>query len=245
MAKVIFVVHRAPHITHEEFVARWGDRQHVGLVERVPHLIRNVHNEALHMPFPEAADGIGELWFPSEATMNAAMASPEFGAAVEDGRRFADLDKTHAIVVHEKAVLDRASSGNHTRIIEQHWAYWSAHDLDRLQPLFTEDVVYEDVTMGVVNHGPAQVRAFGEGFFSGFPDLTFELRSCFADGNGAGGSEWIMRGTHRGDLPGMPATGKRVEVRGASAFEFAGAKIRRCSDYWDMTGFLKQLGLGG
>jgi hypothetical protein len=58
-----------------------------------------------------------------------------------------------------------------------------------------------------------------------------------------GGGEWIMRGTHKGDLPGMPATGRRVEVRGASIFEFAGNRIRRCSDYWDMATFLKQLGL--
>jgi hypothetical protein len=41
----------------------------------------------------------------------------------------------------------------------------------------------------------------------------------------------------------MPATGKRVEVRGASVFEFVGDKIRRCSDYWDMATFLKPLGL--
>jgi steroid delta-isomerase-like uncharacterized protein len=115
--------------------------------------------------------------------------------------------------------------------------------MGRLLALFTEDVVYEDVTMGVVNHGTAELRAFGEGFFSGFPDVIFELRSSFANG-ARGGAEWNMRGTHKGDLPGMPATGKRVDVRGASIFEFAGDRIRRCSDYWDMATLLKQLGLG-
>jgi steroid delta-isomerase-like uncharacterized protein len=103
-------------------------------------------------------------------------------------------------------------------------------------------VVFEDVTMGVVNRGTAEIRAFGEQFFSALPDVTFELRSTFANGT-AGGAEWIMRGTHSGDLPGMPATGKRVEVRGASIFEFAGDRIRRCSDYWDMATYLRQLGL--
>lgn len=128
------------------------------------------------------------------------------------------------------------------RAIEQWAAGWSAHDMGRLLPLFTDDVLYEDVTMGVVNRGATQLRAFGEGFFSGFPDVTFELRSSFSDGAN-GGTEWVMRGTHKGDLPGMPATGKRVDVRGASIFEFAGKQIRRCSDYWDMATFLKQLGL--
>lgn len=93
-----------------------------------------------------------------------------------------------------------------------------------------------------MNRGLAELRAFGEGFFSGFPDVTFELGSSFANGT-AGAAEWIMRGRHTGDLPGMPATGKRIEVRGASVFEFVGDRIRRCSDYWDMATFLKQLGL--
>jgi steroid delta-isomerase-like uncharacterized protein len=118
---------------------------------------------------------------------------------------------------------------------------WDAHDLGRLVELFTENLVYEDVTMGRVNRSGAELRAFGQEFFSGFPDVTFELRSSFTTGTWAG-AEWVMRGTHRGDLPGMPATGKRIEIRGASILEFAGDKIRRCSDYWDMATFLKQLG---
>jgi steroid delta-isomerase-like uncharacterized protein len=134
------------------------------------------------------------------------------------------------------------SIDDQNRAIQDWAAQWSAHNMERLLPLFTEDVVYEDVTMGVVNRGAAELRAFGEGFFSGFPDVTFELRSSFANGT-SGGAEWVMRGTHKGDLPGMRATGKRVEVRGASIFEFVGDRIRRCSDYWDMATFLKQLGL--
>lgn len=140
------------------------------------------------------------------------------------------------------ATVRSAAVADQERLIKLWAAYWSAHDMERLLPLFTEDLEYEDVTLGAINRNAAELRAFGEGFFSGFPDVTFELRSSFATGT-SGGAEWIMRGTHRGNLPGMPATGKRVEVRGASIFEFAGDKIRRCSDYWDMVTFLKQLGL--
>ena len=38
--------------------------------------------------------------------------------------------------------------------------------------LLTPDAVFEDVTMGAVNRSAAEVRAFGEGFLSGFPDVT-------------------------------------------------------------------------
>ena len=128
------------------------------------------------------------------------------------------------------------------RTIECWAAFWSAHDMEHLLPLFTESVLYEDVTLGVANRGIAELRAFGERFFSAFPDVTFELRSSFVNGTG-GGAEWVMRGTHKGDLPGLPTTSKRMEIRGASIFEFSGNKIRRCSDYWDMATLLNQLGL--
>jgi steroid delta-isomerase-like uncharacterized protein len=139
-------------------------------------------------------------------------------------------------------VVRSVSVEDQEQLIKEHWAAWSTHDMDRVLALFTEDLLYEDVTMGVVNRTAAELRAFGEGFFSGFPDVTFEVRSSFANGT-SGGAEWVMHGTHKGDLPGMPATGKHVDVRGASVFEFAGDKIRRCSDYWDMATFLRQLGL--
>lgn len=41
-----------------------------------------------------------------------------------------------------------ASVADQVRAIEKWVAHWSAHDLDSLLPLFTQDVVYQDVTMG-------------------------------------------------------------------------------------------------
>jgi steroid delta-isomerase-like uncharacterized protein len=107
--------------------------------------------------------------------------------------------------------------------------------------LHLDDVVYEDVTMGVVNRSKEELRAFGEGFVAAFPDVTFEPTAMFAAGS-RGGAEWVMRGTHRGDLPGMPATAKRVELRGASIFASAEDKIRRCADHGDMATLREQLG---
>jgi hypothetical protein len=50
-------------------------------------------------------DGIGELWFESAEAMAEAMKSPQMGAAVEDAKRFLDMEKTYAIVVAEKTVI--------------------------------------------------------------------------------------------------------------------------------------------
>jgi steroid delta-isomerase-like uncharacterized protein len=55
--------------------------------------------------------------------------------------------------------------------------------------------------------------------------------------------EWHMAGTHEGDLPGLPATGKGFSIRGVTFLELQEGKIKRCRDYWDMAAFLTQIGL--
>jgi steroid delta-isomerase-like uncharacterized protein len=130
-----------------------------------------------------------------------------------------------------------------TRQLVNAWmTCWSTHDANGLVALFTDDLVYEDKALGRVHHGREELRAFVHETVSGFPDVTFEMRSSFTTDT-QGGAEWIMRGTHSGDLPGLPATGRAIEIYGASILEFAGDRIRRCTDYWDQVGFLKQLGV--
>jgi steroid delta-isomerase-like uncharacterized protein len=46
--------------------------------------------------------------------------------------------------------------------------------------------------------------------------------------------EWIWRGRQTKDLPGLPATNKSFEVRGATVVDFTDGKISRNSDYWDL-----------
>ena len=127
-------------------------------------------------------------------------------------------------------------------VLEDWEASWSRHDIDKLLSLYTDACVYEDVTMAAVNRGKAEVEQFARTVFTAFPDFNIELTSGFTAGNWAG-AEWTMKGTHKGDLPGMPATGRGFSVRGATICELRSGKIKRNSDYWDMVTFLKQTGL--
>lgn len=124
------------------------------------------------------------------------------------------------------------------------WATaWSSHDSNRVLAIFTADCIYEDVTFGVKVRGTDELRGFADACFAAVPDFAFELESRFASGS-HGAMEWVMSGTHEGDFPGMPATGKRFSgIRGATVVDFEGTKIRRCSDYWDAATFMKQVGL--
>ena len=132
--------------------------------------------------------------------------------------------------------------GQMSSVWEDLVAAWNAHDDEQVLSLCTDDCVYEDVTMAAVNRGKAETRAFINAVFAAFPDFSMRLTSAFVAGNW-GGAEWTMSGTHKGDLPGMPATGKSFSLRGASICELHEGKIKRNSDYWDMAAFLKQTGL--
>jgi len=123
------------------------------------------------------------------------------------------------------------------------WAkFLTSHNTDGFLSLFTDDCVYEDVALGVVNHGKNELRVFIEGIFAAFPDFGIDLTYWFV-ANDRAAMEWAFYGTHHGDLPGMPATHKAFSVRGATVAELDQAKIRRNSDYWDVSAFLKQVGL--
>jgi steroid delta-isomerase-like uncharacterized protein len=126
--------------------------------------------------------------------------------------------------------------------IAQRWVdAWNTHDVQRILACLTADASYEDLPLGAVNHGHAEARQFIETGWAAFPDLRFELNAS-AISSSHGTAEWTMSGTHQGDFPGLPATGKTFSVRGVSVLELAGDKIRRVRDYWDFATVLQQLG---
>jgi len=123
------------------------------------------------------------------------------------------------------------------------WSSNDSHDPERVLALFADDCVFEDVTFGVVARGKEELRSFVNRAFAAVPDFRYGLTSRFATSQWAA-IEWVMSGTHRGDFPGIPATGKRFSsVRGSSILELDAGKIRRESDYWDAATFMKQVGL--
>jgi steroid delta-isomerase-like uncharacterized protein len=95
----------------------------------------------------------------------------------------------------------------------------------------------------VVARGKEELRRFVNGAFVAVPDFKYGLTSRFAAGQWAA-VEWVLSGTHKGDFPGIPATGKRFSsVRGSTILELEAGKIRRESDYWDAATLMKQVGL--
>jgi len=103
--KVLFVWFRRTDVTHDQALAEWTGERHRSSVRKIPGLKKWIQNIPAELPNVTAADGIGELWFDTAEIMQQAMASAEMAAAIEDGKRFADMEKAYVMVVDEKAVI--------------------------------------------------------------------------------------------------------------------------------------------
>ena len=74
-----------------------------------------------------------------------------------------------------------------------------------------------------------------------FPDLRFDIQEMVAEGNKVVAS-WIMSGTHLGDLPDLPATGRPFAIPGMTIYDFKDGKVCGHHQSFDRLGFLGQIG---
>jgi steroid delta-isomerase-like uncharacterized protein len=113
--------------------------------------------------------------------------------------------------------------------------------------------VFEEVcSPDVVSHDPAEpedVRGIEAHkarvgvYRAAMSDLEVVFDDLIASGDKVV-SRWTARGTNDGELMGMPATGRRVEITGISIDRFdADGKLVETWDQWDNAGFMAQLGL--
>jgi steroid delta-isomerase-like uncharacterized protein len=129
-------------------------------------------------------------------------------------------------------------------VLEEWTLAWSSGDVARVLRLYADDVYYEDVPFEVVRQGRGGVRDFATSIFGGFSDVRFERKSRFVSADGRSGTiEWVWRGRQVKDFPRLPATNKPFEVRGVTIVQFRDGLIVRNSNHWDLTLFLRQVGL--
>src|SRR5260370_17333101 len=132
------------------------------------------------------------------------------------------------------------------RMLDEWAMAWSSidnKDPERVLALFADDCVFEDVTFGVVARGKEELRSLVNRAFAAAPDFTYGVTSRFAASQWAA-IEWVMSGTHKGDWPGMPATGKRFSsVRATSILQLEAGKIHPHPDVLHAAPLIKQFAL--
>jgi steroid delta-isomerase-like uncharacterized protein len=119
---------------------------------------------------------------------------------------------------------------------------WNSHDGRSAAAFMTPDAVYADPPIGPSIQGRDAIAAWIDSLVPTLSsDFVMETTSFIQSGDRYA-AEWIVRGTHDGNSPELPATGRQFAIHGVSFGELEDGRIRRNTEYWNMVEFLVQIG---
>lgn len=108
----------------------------------------------------------------------------------------------------------------------------------------------ELVSQDYVDHGALQGQAPGlegakrkwAGYIAAVPDLRTWSEDMVAEGDEVA-VRWVAEGTHKGELLGIPPTGKQFRFTGLSICRMAKGKMAEQWEEWDKLDLMRQLGV--
>jgi steroid delta-isomerase-like uncharacterized protein len=134
------------------------------------------------------------------------------------------------------------SEQDNLRVARQSFDAWNAHDSDGFVKLIVDDFVSESDTLPAPLRGRDGARQSMQMYIKAFPDLHFDIEQMIASGEYVV-TRWHAIGTHKGELMGIPATGRRGDgIHGCTVTEYRGGKAVREWLYWDVATLLRQIG---
>jgi len=118
---------------------------------------------------------------------------------------------------------------------------WNGGDLDLIDELFAADYVGHDAPRPEPVQGPEGMKDFLRMYHRAFSDAHITLDDIIVSGDKVV-TRWTGRGTHDGDLMGIPPTGTSIMFTGIRVFRVADGKIAEGWVNWDTFGLMRQLG---
>ncbi|MCU1403703.1 MAG: ester cyclase [Glaciihabitans sp.] len=111
-------------------------------------------------------------------------------------------------------------------LVEMYIEMLNSHNADLVDRFIAKDYVNHNV---VVADGREANRDFWRMFFVGLPDVAVTVEDVVVSGDRVVG-RFVYRGTHCGELMGIPATGARVEMRSIDIWRVEGGLF---AEHWD------------
>jgi steroid delta-isomerase-like uncharacterized protein len=128
-------------------------------------------------------------------------------------------------------------------IVREHMESENRHEFDVTMGTFHHPR-YEIIPTGEVYDGAEEVQGYFEASRTAFPDQRNELIALY-HADDAVIVEFDLKGTHRGDLRGIPPTGREFTCRTVAFFIFEDDRLVCERVYFDVATIMGQLGLTG
>jgi steroid delta-isomerase-like uncharacterized protein len=126
-------------------------------------------------------------------------------------------------------------------LVIEHMESENRHEFDVTMKTFGHPR-YELIATGDVFDGEAEVERYFDETRTAFPDQRNELIALHHTDDGVI-VECMLYGTHLGSFRGLPATGRKFEMRFCSMFLFEGDELVCERVYFDANTILRQLGI--
>jgi steroid delta-isomerase-like uncharacterized protein len=136
--------------------------------------------------------------------------------------------------------IDPTAITANEEIVRRWVEVWNEQNLDAVDDLLAPDFVRHDPNSPEVR-GPAAERQFIELYLTAFPDLHFTIEELVSNGDTVA-VRLTAVGTQRGELLGLPPTGKTVRIAVMEMYRIADGRIAEQWVVMDALGLLKQLG---
>ena len=115
----------------------------------------------------------------------------------------------------------------------------NTHNPDLVDRFVAEDYVNHN---DFVADGPEGNRQFWSAFFTGLPDVRVTMEDLVVSGDRVVG-RFTYRGTHTGNLLGIPATGKPVEMRSIDIWRVQNGMFVEHWDELNLMQMFQQIGV--
>ena len=119
---------------------------------------------------------------------------------------------------------------------------FNAGDFSAVDEILAADYVHHDPTTQEFGSGVEGFKRLIGYYRDAFPDLTISFDDQFGAGDRVV-DRWTGRGTHEGELMGIPATGRPVSASGISIHRIVDGRIAETWNNYDAAGMLRQLGV--
>src|SRR6266487_1769791 len=132
-------------------------------------------------------------------------------------------------------------AAKHIQLHDQHLTAQSQGNTSDLHNDYAEHAVVEDSMHAQPFVGHEAVMARKSGLIAAAANAQITVTNRVVHGNQVT-AEWVATGTHIGDLPGLPASGRQFSLRGVTVVVREQGKIVREAIYYDVSELHRQLG---
>jgi len=117
--------------------------------------------------------------------------------------------------------------------------FWNKQNIAAFEKYYTADFIMH---FAAEDQNYEQYKGLCQAYFTAFPDLRITTDDLVAEGDKVT-KVWTANTTHKGEFMGIPATGKRIVIKGIEVFRIVDGKIIEVWASMDNLGMMQQLGV--